>query len=112
MRFRDLMFAAALATPLVAIPTMASAQEYGGTGATTTDTGDRGDEVLGATFERPAVEAGNVSPASVARTAPVSGGLAVTGSDVAGLAILGVSLVGGGAVLVRRTRRPALVSAT
>jgi LPXTG-motif cell wall-anchored protein len=43
----------------------------------------------------------------VATTAAPSQSLPLTGGDVAGLTVIGVALVGGGAVLVRRTRAKA-----
>ncbi len=103
MRIRSLLFTAALATPLL-VGSAASAQEYGGTGGTTEDRGGKSSEVLGETLVRPApTEVGGVG---TTRSAPVSSNtLPVTGGDLVGLAVLGVSLVGGGTVLVRRTRR-------
>jgi len=51
-------------------------------------------------FVEPAVQASS-TPA-----APTSD-LPLTGGDVAGLTLLGVALVGGGVILVRRGRKPA-----
>jgi hypothetical protein len=63
--------------------------------------GNEGD-VLSENVERPApVESGAVEAVTASR----SSGLAVTGTDVAQLGGLGVVLIGGGTVLVRRSRR-------
>lgn len=112
MRIRSLLFTAALATPLVVgSAASVSAQEYGGTGGTTEDRGDKSTEVLGESLVRPAPTEVRTAPTEVGgvgttRQAPVSSNtLPVTGGDLAGLAILGVTLVGGGTVLVRRTRQ-------
>ena len=52
-------------------------------------------------FVEPAVQASS-------QTAPVTpSSLPLTGGDVAGLTLIGLVLVGGGTILVRRTRRPA-----
>lgn len=107
MRIRSLLLTATLAAPaLVASAATVSAQEYGGTGGTTTDRGGESTEVLGETQERP-----SVGGTDLVRSAPQSSNtLPVTGGDLVGLAVIGVSLVGGGVVLVRRTRQqPATV---
>ena len=51
-------------------------------------------------FVEPAVQASEAAPVT-----PSS--LPLTGGDVAGLTLIGLMLVGGGVVLVRRTRKPA-----
>lgn len=112
MRIRTPLTIAGLAIPLVLGPAaVASAQEYGGTGSTTEDRKDGGDtDVLGATVERPASAPAAPAVAATTRQAPAGGStLPVTGGDLLGLAVIGVSLVGGGTVLVRRTRRPVAV---
>jgi len=65
--------------------------------------------VFGASTAPPAsqvIGTGGTAPAAVqAVTASPSGtSLPLTGGDVAGLSVIGVALVGGGVVLVRRTR--------
>ena len=52
-------------------------------------------------FVEPAVQASQAAPLTPSSNLPLTGG------DVAGLTLIGVVLVGGGAVLVRRTRKPA-----
>ena len=102
MRLRHALVTIAGTTILVGVPsTAAFAQAYPG-GTTEervlSEQQDRSDEVLGTTETR-----GQVLAAE--QTLPVTGG------DIAGLAILGVSLVGVGTVVVRRTRRTAPVTA-
>jgi hypothetical protein len=55
-------------------------------------------QVVGTSGTAPAV-----APQAVAHTATPST-LPLTGGDVAGLCVIGVALIGGGTVLVRRTR--------
>jgi hypothetical protein len=50
-------------------------------------------------FVQPSVESVAAPPA-----APTTGSLPFTGGDVAGLTVIGLALVGGGTVLVRRGR--------
>ena len=61
-------------------------------------------QVLGTSgFVQPSVAAvQNAAPAPA--PAPATGSLPFTGGDVAGLTVIGLALVGGGAVLVRRGR--------
>jgi hypothetical protein len=71
-------------------------------------------EVLGTGDERGDTAVAGVVASRTEAPAAVSGargGLAVTGTDVAQLAGLGVVLVGGGVVLVRRSRRPLAATA-
>ena len=102
MRLRHAFATMAGATLLLgASASAAVAQDYpGGTtppGEVLSETDDRPDEVLGTTTARP--------EAAAAQTLPVTGG------DLAGLAVVGVSLVGLGTVVVRRSRRTAPVAA-
>ncbi len=54
---------------------------------------------------------GFVEPAVQAtQAAPSGASLPLTGGDVAGLSLIGIALVGGGIVLVRRTRTTAVES--
>lgn len=113
MRVRPVALAAALTIPAFAgMAGVAVAQEYGGTGGVTQDTGDTGDAaaVLGNTLDREVPSAAGVAGTG-ARVAGVSasapGTMPVTGGDVVGLGIIGISLVAGGCVLVRRSRRAA-----
>ena len=68
-------------------------------------------EVLGTGDQRGDAEVRGVVTARPETTSGAVGGnvggnnLAVTGSDAAQLALIGVALVGGGVVLVKRTRR-------
>jgi LPXTG-motif cell wall-anchored protein len=98
MRLRHALATMAGATLLVGLPaTAAVAQDYpGGTtpSSVLSQSQDRPDEVLGTTASRPAA-------------APAQQTLPVTGGDLAGLAVVGVSLVGLGTVVVRKSRRTA-----
>jgi LPXTG-motif cell wall-anchored protein len=68
--------------------------------------------VPGASSAPPATQVvgtgGSTQPSSVqavaATSSPSGESLPVTGGDIAGLTIIGIALVGGGTVLVRRTR--------
>ncbi len=65
--------------------------------------------VPGASSSPPAsqvVGTGGTAPSAVQAVAvsPSGSSLPLTGGDVAGLSVIGVALVGGGVVLVRRTR--------
>lgn len=109
---RRLMLSIALTMTLALAPTaMAGAQDAnypGGDGQVLSDQQDRGDgQVLGVVTSRP--DSGVL--ANRAAAAPSS--LAVTGSDVVQLSLIGVALLAGGTVLVRRSRRqsPATASA-
>lgn len=66
-------------------------------------------EVLGTGDQRGDAEVGGVVTARPASTARAAAGnnLAVTGGDVVQLGLIGVALVGGGVVLVKRSRRVA-----
>lgn len=99
MRLRHAFATWAGATLLVGLPaTLAAAAEDPYPGGTTpssvlSESDDRPDEVLGSTTAR-------VDPvAATQQTLPVTGG------DLVGLAVVGVSLVGVGTVVVRRSRR-------
>lgn len=61
-------------------------------------------EVQGETFTRGEGGSGGASQVAGTQTSR-AGGLAVTGADVAQLGAMGVALVAGGTVLVRRSRR-------
>jgi LPXTG-motif cell wall-anchored protein len=93
---------------LLAAPAVAGAVEYPG-GTTPTTVAERGD-VLGENQDRGAVAGtdGAVSPAGAVRG---ESALPVTGGDLAGLAVGGLVLIGGGAVLVRRSRRSTTAAA-
>lgn len=105
VRIRTLLATAGLtASFLIGSAASVSAQDYGGTGASTQDRKDGGDEVLGASIEREApAAAGDVGAVRAARAETAT--LPVTGGDLVGLGVIGVSLIGGGTVLVRRSRR-------
>lgn len=113
----------AFVVALVLIPGAAWAQTGPYVGGIPPELGpvDLPPEVLGVTRVRqPALDSGNASPgasdqqraelgSSEATTAAADPALAVTGGDVVGLAMLGVAAIGGGVLLVRRSRRPATV---
>lgn len=72
--------------------------------------GEQPSEVLGNADERGDTQVAGIvtsrsEPVAAVRAAPAQRGLAVTGTDVGQLAGLGIALVGGGLVLVRRSRR-------
>lgn len=79
-------------------PAAAAAQDYPGG---TVPPGD----VIGEQEERGEVLDTTVDRAPAAGVAATNQTLPVTGGDLVGLSIIGVALVGGGAVVVRRTRR-------
>ncbi|HZQ85922.1 MAG TPA: LPXTG cell wall anchor domain-containing protein [Acidimicrobiales bacterium] len=66
--------------------------------------------VPGASTAPPATQVvgtgGSTGPSvqALGATAPSGSSLPLTGGDVAGLTVIGIALVGGGAVIVRRTR--------
>lgn len=97
---RRLTLTFALMFLLVLVPAAAGAQTAnypGGDGEVQSDKQDRGDaEVRGVVAARP-------DDVLAQRGAPAS--LPVTGSDMVQLGLLGIALVGGGTVLVRRSRR-------
>lgn len=77
---------------------------------TATYPGEQPTEVLSSADERGDTKVAGVvttrnEPVAAVRAAPAQRGLAVTGADVGQLAGLGIVLVGGGLVLVRRGRR-------
>lgn len=93
MRIRTFVAASILATG-VALPTAAFAQ-------TADDPYTRPPaEVLSEDLQRPA----EVLPASAVRAETQSQSLPVTGTDIAGLTIVGLAAIAGGTVLARRSR--------
>ena len=101
MRLRHALATMAGATLIFGIPATVAgaAEDYpGGTtpSSVLSESQDRPDEVLNTSVDRvsPAVQ-----PQQQQQTLPVTGG------DLAGLAVVGVSLVGVGTVAVRRSRR-------
>jgi LPXTG-motif cell wall-anchored protein len=95
---------AALTTGLLLPAAAASAESADYPGGTETS-------VLGENVDRGTVDPQQVSGVADVRSAPASQSLPVTGTDVAQLAGIGVVLVAGGTVLVRRSRRSATVTA-
>ena len=104
MALRHAFATLAGATLLVAVPATvaAAAEDYpGGTtpSSVLSESQDRPDEVLGTSTAR-------VDPlAATQQTLPVTGG------DLVGLAVVGVSLIGVGTVVVRRSRRSTTAAA-
>lgn len=85
-----------LASLAVFAPATAGAQDYPG--------GTTDERVLSDQQDRPAADPGTGAVAAAQQTLPVTGG------DLLGLTVLGVGLVGGGAVVVRRSRRRAVTA--
>lgn len=92
MSARSIFVAAGLAVgTVVGIPAAVAAEDY---------VGKTPPEVEGTSFTRPP----QVQGVTAARDPGESGGLPITGGDVAGLAVAGLGAIGVGAALVRRGR--------